>query len=354
LLLPATKQGIYYIIVLLYNIGILYTHSQGECLPKVWFIITFMILVTGGTGFVGRALVRQLVTNGQSVRTLIRPSARTPNLPRGVPVEVAVVGLNDERGLRAALRGVDVVYHLAGAEHEGAQSNILETDAHGTQHLAQAAAESRVRRFFYISHLGADRSSYYPLLKVKAIAEEHIRKSGIPHTIFRSALLYGPEDHFTTAFARLAALSPVVFMPRNGDVLLQPLWVEDLVTCLLWSLENSDTVNQTIEIGGAEYFPFRQALEIILETIKLRRPLIPVGLPYLRALTITMESALPGFPLSTFWIDYFSNNRTCATDTISRVFGFLPARFTYRLDHLKNINWARSALQTFFTRHPGS
>ena len=74
-----------------------------------------MILVTGGTGFVGRALVRQLVANGLNVRTLIRPSARTPNLPRGVPVEVAVVGLNDERGLRAALRGVDVVYHLAGA-----------------------------------------------------------------------------------------------------------------------------------------------------------------------------------------------------------------------------------------------
>ena len=153
--------------------------------PNVTGIITNMILVTGGTGFVGRALVRQLVANGQQVRTLIRPSPRTPNLPRGVPVEVAVVGLNDERGVRAALRGVDVVYHLAGAEHQGARGNILETDAHGTANLARAAAESRVRRFFYISHLGADRSSYYPLLKVKGIAEEHIRKSGAPFTIFR-------------------------------------------------------------------------------------------------------------------------------------------------------------------------
>jgi len=311
-----------------------------------------MILVTGGTGFVGRALVRQLVANGQQVRTLIRPSPRTPNLPRGVPVEVAVVSLNDERGLRAALRGVDVVYHLAGAEHEGARADILATDARGTYNLAQVASESRVRRFFYISHLGADRSSYYPLFKVKGIAEEHIRKSGVPHTIFRSALLYGPEDHFTTAFARMVALFPLVAMPRNGEVLLQPLWVEDLVTCLLWSLENPDTLNQTIEIGGAEYFPFRQALEIILETVRMNRVLIPLSLPYLRALTIVMESALPGFPLSTFWVDYFSNNRTCAMDTIPRIFGFLPARFTYRLDHLKNINWTRLALQTFFTREP--
>ena len=311
-----------------------------------------MILVTGGTGFVGRALVRQLVANGQQVRTLIRPSPRTPNLPRGVPVEVAVVSLNDERGLRAALRGVDVIYHLAGAEHEGARADILATDARGTHNLAQLASESRVRRFFYVSHLGADRSSYYPLLKVKGIAEEYIRKSGVPYTIFRSALLYGPEDHFTTAFARIAGLFPLVGLPRNGEVLLQPLWVEDLVTCLLWSLENDDTLNQTLEIGGAEYFPFRQALEIILETIKMQRILIPLGLPYMRALTILMETTLPGFPLSTFWVDYLSNNRTCATDTIPRVFGFLPSRFTYRLDHLKNINWSRSALRTFFTRRP--
>lgn len=309
-----------------------------------------MILVTGGTGFVGRALVRQLVANGHHVRTLIRPSPRTPNLPKGVPVEVAVVGLGDERGLRAALRGVDVVYHLAGAEQKGAQANILETDARGTYNLARVAAESRLRRFFYISHIGADRSSYYPLLKVKGIAEEHIRKSGVPHTIFRSALLYGPEDHFTTAFAKVVSMFPFMLMPRNGDVLIQPLWVEDLVTCLLWSLDNPDTINRTLEVGGAEYFPYRQAVEIILEVVKKRRQLVPLGLPYLRAATITLENTMPGFPFSTFWVDYFSNNRTCAVDTIPRVFGFLPARFTYRLDHLRNIDWRRAAFQTFFTR----
>jgi uncharacterized protein YbjT (DUF2867 family) len=312
-----------------------------------------MILVTGGTGFVGRALVRQLVTNGQQVRTLIRPSLRTPNLPRGVPVEVAVTSLNDERGLRAALRGVDVVYHLVGAEHEGAHADILGTDARGTANLVRAAAGARVRRLFYVSHLGADRSSYYPLLKVKGIAEEHIRKSGVPYTIFRSALLYGPEDHFTTAFASMFSFFPLIILPRNGENLLQPLWVEDLVTCLTWSLEDPDTINQTYEIGGAEYFPFRQAAEIILTTIKKNRIMLPLGLPYLRTLTVAMESFMPGFPFSTFWVDYFSYNRTCAVDTIPRVFGFIPARFTYRLDHLKSINWTRAALQTFFVR-PGS
>jgi NADH dehydrogenase len=311
-----------------------------------------MILVTGGTGFVGRVLIRQLAANGQQVRTLIRPSPRTPNLPRGVQVEVAVAGLNDERGLRAALRGVDVIYHLASAEHQSANANVLDVDARGTYNLASAAADSRVRRIFYISHLGADRASYYPLFKVKGIAEEHIRRSGVPYTIFRTSLLYGPEDHFTTALARMLAFFPVLLMPRDGEVLIQPLWVEDLVTSLIWSLETPETLNRTFELGGAEYFPFRQAAEIIQETIGARRWFMPLGLPYLRTLTVMLQSLMPGFPFSTFWVDYFSYNRTCAVDSISSLFGFLPARFTYRLDHLKGINWQRRARQTFFTRPP--
>jgi uncharacterized protein YbjT (DUF2867 family) len=323
-------------------------HTVPCALVTATGIIIFMILVTGGTGFVGRALIRQLVTNGEQVRTLIRPSPRTPNLPRGVPVEVAVASLNDERGLRAALRGVDIVYHLAGAEHQGARANILEVDARGTYNLSRAAAEMRVRRFFYVSHLGAGRSSYYPLLKIKGIAEEHIRRSGVAHTIFRTALLYGPEDHFTTSLARILAFFPLFLMPREGEVLLQPLWVEDLVTCLLWSLETPETLNHTFDIGGSEYFPYRQAVEIIQETIGKRRWFLPLGLPYLRVLTVMLESVMPGFPFSTFWVDYFAYNRTCAVDSIPRLFGFLPARFTYRLDHLKGINWNRLARQTFF------
>lgn len=309
-----------------------------------------MILVTGATGFLGRVLIRQLTNNGHKVRTLVRPSKNTPALPKGVPVEVAVTSLGDERGLRAALRGIQVIYHLAGAEHEGPRGSILETDARGTANLARAAAQSRVQRIFYVSHLGADRASFYPVLKMKGVGEEHIRKSGIPYTIFRSALLYGPEDHFTTSLARLASLYPVMFLPGQGEVLLQPLWVEDLVTCMLWSLDNPETANQTYEVGGAEYFSFRQVLEIILEIIQKKPVLIPLGLPYLRNLTIFMQSIVPNFPFSSFWVDYLGYNRTAPSDTITRTFGFVPARFTYRLEHLKAIDWRRDALRTFYRR----
>jgi dihydroflavonol-4-reductase len=85
-----------------------------------------MILVTGGTGFIGRALVRHLADAGFPVRLLIRPTKKSPNLPKGVPVEVAVCNLVDERSLRSAMMGVDTVYHLAGVEWHGAHASLMD------------------------------------------------------------------------------------------------------------------------------------------------------------------------------------------------------------------------------------
>ena len=137
-----------------------------------------MILVTGGTGFIGRALVRHLAEAGYDVRLLIRPSKESPELPRGVPVEVAVSSLTDQRGLRSAMVGVDTVYHLAGAEWLGPRASLMETDIQGTQSLCQAAAAQKVERILFVSHLGAERASAFPAFKSKGIAEEYIRRSG--------------------------------------------------------------------------------------------------------------------------------------------------------------------------------
>jgi len=310
-----------------------------------------MILVTGGTGFIGKALIRNLVEVGHSVRTLIRPSSRSPNLPRGVPVEAAVSSLSDERGLRAAMVGVEAVYHLAGVERRGGYADLLSVDIQGTRLVSRAAADAGVKRLFYLSHLGADRASAFPVLKAKAIAEEFVKRSGVDYTVMRSAIVYGPEDGFTTGLAGLLSTLPYFFlMPGNGRTLLQPLWVEDLVTCLTWALEDEITIRQTYELGGPEYFTFQQIAETVMQACDQSRRLVPVRPPYLRGMTVVLEALFPGLPFSVFWLDYLAANRTCALDTIPRTFHLMPARLTQRLDYLKNKDWRLSFLRSLLRR----
>jgi uncharacterized protein YbjT (DUF2867 family) len=300
-----------------------------------------MILVTGATGFIGRALVRHLFDNGQELRVLIRPSRRSPRLPKGLAVDVAVVSLADERAIRAALKDVDVIFHLAGAESHGRDANLVTVDMRGTENLARVAADVGVKRIVYLSHIGANRSSAYPVFKAKGIAEEHIRRSGVPYTIIQSSLIFGPEDHFTTSLARLLQTSPFFFpLPASMRTVIQPLWVEDLVTVLLWSLDNEATLNHTFEIGGSEYFTVRQVVEIIMQVTQRQHWLFELPLVLLRAWIVLFESFIPFYPASSFWLDYISINRTCPVDNLPRNFGLMPARFTYRLDYLKRKPWA--------------
>lgn len=310
-----------------------------------------MILVTGGTGFVGKALVRSLTSEGYPVRLLLRPSPRSPELPKGVPVEVAVSSLNDERGLRAAMMDVEIVYHLASAERLGAYGSLLKVDIQGTRAIARAAADAGVQRIFYLSHLGADRASAYPVMKAKAIAEEFIRRSGVDYTIVRSAVAYGPGDGFTAGLGSiLNALPQIFFVPGDGRALIQPIWVEDLATCLAWALDQKTSLNEMFEVGGPEYFQFSQVVEMVMRVMGMRRRLVYVKPPYLRAVTVVLEALFPRLPVNVYWLDYLATNRTCALDTLPRVFNLLPARMNQRLDYLRHENWRQLILRALLSR----
>lgn len=310
-----------------------------------------MILVTGGTGFIGVALIRHLVEMGYPVRTLIRPSKESPSLPRGVPVDVAVASLNDERGLRAAMVGVKTVYHLAGAEHGGPRASLLRSDIQGTRAVVEAAMDAGAERLFYLSHLGADRASAYPVLKAKAIAEEFIRRSSLDYTILRSAVVFGPNDSFTSVIAQILSALPFIFLlPGDGSTLLQPLWIEDLVTCMSWSLEDSETYRRTIEIGGPEYLSFRQITEMVMEESGIKRRLVKIRQPYLRGITVTLDSLIRNLPISVYWLDYLAVNRTTALDTLPRTFNLMPARMSQHMAYLSGERWRRSLLREMWRR----
>ena len=299
-----------------------------------------MILLTGATGFVGRALAPRLGEGGASVRCLIRPSRRSPRLPKDVPVQVAVSSLSDSKGLRAALVGVETVIHLAGVEWHGQRGDVMAIDAGGTRLLTELAKDAGVSRFIYLSHLGADRASAYPVNKAKGIAEEFIRQSGLDYTIVRTSLLYGEEDVFVNAIAMVVRAVPFFFfMPGDGKMKLQPLWVEDLVTCLEWSLEDLTTVNQTIAIGGPEFFSFREIVEIVMRAIGSPRLIVPTRQPYLRWGAALLETFLPRSPLTVRWLDHLAVSRTTELISVPRYFGLKPARFEHTIGYMKNKKW---------------
>ncbi len=296
------------------------------------------ILLTGATGFIGKALTRHLSETNYQVRVLIHPSGPSPDLPKGIPVEATVSGLNDIRGLRAALVGVDIVYHLASQEALGARGDLLETDIRGTRNLVQAAEESSVERFIFLSHLGADRASAYPVMTAKAIAEDSIRKSSLDYTILRVGIVYGPQDRFTTALAKMIQAIPLVFpLPDQGDTLLQPLWIEDLANILLWTLDNPKTKRELLEIGGPEQLSFREIVQTCLDVMGLKRTLFPVSTPLIRFATLLADYFSLKIPTNIFWLDYLATNRTCSLNTIPHIYNLLPSHFSKRIEYLRPI-----------------
>ncbi|MFN2112949.1 MAG: SDR family oxidoreductase [Anaerolineales bacterium] len=294
------------------------------------------ILLTGATGFIGKALTRHFSETDFQIRALIHPSSKSPDLPKGIPVEAFVSGLNDLRGLQAALVGVDIVYHLASEEALGARGDLLGTDIQGTRNMVQAAEEAGVERFIYLSHLGADRASAYPVMTAKAIAEDHIRKSGLDYTIFRTGVVYGPQDRFTTSLSNLIRGIPLIFpLPDKGDTLLQPLWIEDLANILLWTLDNPKTKRELYEIGGPEQLSFREIISTLLNVMGLKRTLVSINTPLIRIATLFADYLSIDIPTDVFWLDYLATNRTCSLNTIPHIFNLLPSYFSKRLEYLR-------------------
>jgi len=294
-----------------------------------------MILVTGGTGFIGGNLIRHLAALGKPYRLFLQPGIDQANLPQQTDMNVALSSLDDEQGVRSALRGVEVIYHLVGVERSGVKADLMETEVSHLERLTSLAAQADVRRFFYLSHLGADRASAYGLMKAKGIAESIIRKSGLAYTIIRSSMVYGEGDNFTINLARLIKMSPgLVLVPGDGSTLVQPLWVEDLVTSLIWALDMPATENEIIEVGGPEHLPFLDVMKLIGMQIQKKRQYVKFNPVQLSFLTQFLENRIKGFPTTVFWMDYLAENRTCDLDSMPRNFGINPARMKHKIDYL--------------------
>ena len=294
-----------------------------------------MILVTGGIGFIGGELIKQLSAMDLPYRYLLQPGDRDYILPRNISIDVAVSSLSDERGLRAALQDIDVIYHLASVEQSAGHLDLQQVEVRDVEMLATTAYSAGVKRFFYLSHLGADRASAFGLMKAKGIAEHIIRQSGVPYTIIRRSMVYGEGDVFSAYLLALLRVFPFfVPIPGDGSVLMQPIWVRDLAVCLAWSLNMPETLNSVLEIGGPEHLSFREILTDIAGRVGSRKTLMQLSPTRMNRLIQFIQSVRKDFPGSAFWMDYLAENRICALDSLPRIFGINPARFQQKADYL--------------------
>jgi uncharacterized protein YbjT (DUF2867 family) len=301
------------------------------------------VLVTGSTGFIGGVVTRVLAGRGHRVRLLIRPSARIARLP--LPqAEAVVASFQDESGMRAAVADIDSIVHLASAEGAPRRRDLFTTDVEGTRALLAQARTAGVKRFLYLSHIGADRSSAFPFLQAKGIAEHSILESGIPALILRASRVYGAGDSFTNSIAFFARLLPAVCFIPEMDTHLQPLWVEDLAACLEYCLAGDRHFGEVLSVGGPEHLSFRQIVETVLDAIRAPRAIVPVWPPLARFSLSLLDWTLPHSPFSPVWMDYLAVPSTCEANSLSRLFGLRPASLRERIGYLNRNRGFRNML----------
>jgi len=286
-----------------------------------------MILVTGATGFIGRHVVSRLLADGRAVRLLI-PQHKLHDLPWENPPEIVVGDVLDEEALFHAVTGVHVIIHLENAQWWGRPRDLERIELAGTQNLITAARAARVGRIVLLSHLGAAPAAAYPLMRYKGMVEEAVRTSGLAYTILRSGLAFGEDDAFVNHLAMQLRANPFIFlMPGRGEVVIHPIYIDDLVMAICRSLESPDSVDQTIEIGGPEYMTLDDMVRTVMRVSGMKRLIVPVPPYVLRWLTTVWSSILPRSLITSQWLDILATNRTARLGSIFDHFGIRPRRF---------------------------
>jgi NADH dehydrogenase len=295
-----------------------------------------MILVTGSTGFIGLKLLEKLDAEGLGYRLLLLSGEQQELLPKGKSYDIVLSSMEDTGSLRSAFIDIETVFYLSGSEALGSKADLAKLEVANLDTFTRIAKIAGVKRFFYVSHLGADKNSAYGLLKAKGLGEEVVRRSGLAYTIIRTGRLFGEGDRFTESIARLIRkFFGFFFLPGEGQVLMQPLWVDDFVTALLWSIDRDDLIDRTIEIGGSEQLSYREVAQLVADGMKRKIRFLNISPVNYSFFTQIVENRMKDPPINVYWMDYLAENRTCALDSMTRIFDIQPARMKQKLNYLR-------------------
>jgi NADH dehydrogenase len=278
-----------------------------------------LITVFGGSGFLGRHLVKRLAARGWRVRVAVRdPEGANFLKPMGEVGQIAPVqaNLRDEGSVARAVANADAVVNLVGILYESGHQRFDAVHAAGAGRVARAAAAADVTRLVQVSAIGADAGSPSLYARSKAAGEEAARSAFPDVTIFRPSLVFGPEDQVFNRFAALARLSPVLPLIGGGDTRFQPVYVGDVAEAMARALDDPATKAKTYELGGPEILTFRQLMEVVMRETGRRRLLVPwpTELAMFQALFLEL---LPVPPLTRDQVKLLQRDNVVGTEALT-------------------------------------
>lgn len=265
------------------------------------------IVVTGGTGLIGREVVARLLADGgHEVVVTTRDPARLD--PWGGRVQRVQAFAGDALSLARAFTGADVVVHAIQfpnhpVEDPGKGRTYLEVDGRGTPVAARAAKRVGVRRFIYLSGAGAGQGRPQAWYRAKDMAEAAIRETGMEHGILRPSWVYGPGDHSMNRFIFFCRRLPFVPVIGNGRTPVWPAYVKDVARAVVELVRREDAKETVLEIGGPERLTMDDVVRTIQRVLGRRRPIVHHPVQLMKLLSLPMQ-VLPSPILSPTAIDF--------------------------------------------------
>jgi len=287
-----------------------------------------MILVAGGTGFVGGGIVRELARRGKQLAVLTRDAKRSADRFPGLVVEYREGDVRDPSSLAAAISGVDAVigcqqFPNSPIENPGKGHTFEDVDARGTENLVIAAKAAGVKQYVYLSAVGAAPEGYH-WFRAKWRAEQAVRNSGLTYAILRPSWVYGPADRSLNRFLAMSRFQP--FVPLIGAVgkqMMQPVFIDDVGRATAECLDNPAAAGQTFELGGPDIFSMSDVVKTALQVSGRRRLLLPAPTFVMKALASVIQFA-PGRPLTPDAIDFITMDALGDPTDISGKLGLTP------------------------------
>jgi len=246
---------------------------------RVGIMYEGLVTVVGGSGFVGRHIVRALARKGYRIRVAVRRPDLAGHLqPLGGVGQIHAVqaNLRYPASIEAACKDADAVVNLAGLLYETGKQTFPAVHVFGARVTGQAAAEAGAGHVVHVSAIGADPESPAEYGRTKAQGEAEIRNAFPDATILRPSVVFGPEDDFFNRFASLARFTPVLPLIGGGGTRFQPVFVGDVAAATCAVLEGDAAKGKTYELGGPEVMTFEQVLRFIIKTVDRQRLLVPL------------------------------------------------------------------------------